>query len=221
MDPESTADVISLTAFQIETIVGILPSERVTPQPLDVEISLELDVSGAEHGDLDASVNYADVERRVRFLVREGKFRLIESLALGICRMLLADRRVQAVRVRLAKPTILDHSVPSLSLRRDRAWAKYKTTDLASGLALEIVHTDRVAAWWVALSAGDTVELPEGVACQVDEGEVAWSGGRARGGGGAPRGRRHRAEGDDPGWPVVGRSSGRAGGLSALDPATT
>jgi dihydroneopterin aldolase len=118
-------DRIGLTV-DLACIVGILPRERVEPQPLRVELSMALDLLRCgETGDLAASVNYGAVDEQVRWLATHGQFLLIESLALAIARVVLLPpapgegrAQVDRVSVSIHKPTVLRASAPSVTLVR-------------------------------------------------------------------------------------------------------
>lgn len=144
-------DTIALDV-DLDCIVGLLPRERVTPQPLRIALRLDVDLGevGAT-GDLDRGVDYAAIDAEVRFLATEGRFRLIESLALVILRVVLVPPVVRAA-VRVTKPAVLPGSVPAVELARDASWAR--TDRLAQ---LPEVDVDRRL-----LVAGDSV--PAGVA---------------------------------------------------------
>lgn len=120
-----------LLDIELACIVGILPRERVEPQPLQIrlEMGIDLDACGTS-GNLDESVNYADVDAQVRFLCTEGRFRLIEVLGTAILRAILAPPSPGEARAPLAwaeveilKPTVLRSAVPGVRMRRDAEWA--------------------------------------------------------------------------------------------------
>lgn len=148
-------DAISLD-LDLDCIVGILPRERLTPQPLRVSLRLELDLEAVgDSGDLRQGIDYAAIDRQVRFLAGEGRFRLIESLGLAILRVVLAPPVLRA-RVRIAKPAILPGSLPAVELARDAAWATHGP----------LASLPEVDAGWRVLAAGE--ELTEGKALGPD-----------------------------------------------------
>ena len=151
----SHGDTVTLD-LELDCIVGILPRERVTPQPLRISLRLDLDLGPVgESGDLRRGVDYATIDRQVRFLAGEGRFRLIESLGIAILRVVLTPPVARA-RVRLAKPTILPGSLPAIELSRDLAWA----------VPGPIARLPEVDADWRVLAAGET--LAEGAALAPD-----------------------------------------------------
>ncbi len=173
-------DWIELQAFEFPTIVGILPSERVTPQPLQVEIRLELPLDECgDSGDLTKSLDYAQVEAAVRFLAQEGQWWLIESLALAVCRWLLADPapgegrpRVDTVEIRLRKPTILEgRAVPGVGMRRTGT-VRLPGAQARGVRVQTLVDTGKDAAWRVVLMPGASWAVESGVGVFVVAGSV-------------------------------------------------
>lgn len=148
-------DAISLDV-DLRCIVGILPRERVTEQALRISLRLELDLEAVgDTGDLRAGVDYAAIDRQVRFLATEGRFRLIESLGLAVLRLVLAPP-VKSARVRIAKPEVLPGSLPAVELAREAAWA------MSGALA----RLPEVEAGWRVLAPGE--ELRDGAALGPD-----------------------------------------------------
>jgi FolB domain-containing protein len=161
----ATVDVIELDA-SVACIVGILARERVEPQPLRVALQLGLALGPTgETGDLARSVDYGAVDEQVRFLAVEGRFRLIESLALAVLRAVLlppaADEARAAVawaEVRIAKPAVLREAVAAVRLRRDATWAAAEPDGV-------LVALPEVAAHRRTLGAGEV--LADGVALGI------------------------------------------------------
>jgi FolB domain-containing protein len=124
-------DWITLDTFRIDCILGVLPKEQVAPQPLLLTIRLAVPMDrAADDDDLVATVNYAHVMDEAIFLFEAGRFRLLETMGVTLCRWLLADplpvegrAPIDAVEVTLRKPEILDgRAIPGISMRRDRPW---------------------------------------------------------------------------------------------------
>nr|WP_284047463.1 dihydroneopterin aldolase [Guyparkeria hydrothermalis] len=95
--------------LEFETIIGILPHERETPQPLRVDLVLEVDSfrDAAASERIDRTVDYAAVSRRVTEIAREGRFQLVETLAETTCEALLAEFPIRRVTLRAMKPHAL------------------------------------------------------------------------------------------------------------------
>jgi dihydroneopterin aldolase len=137
-------DTIRLEALAVDCIIGILPAERQTPQPLVVDAALELDTRPAAiGGGLGATVDYSALAKELRFLLVEGRFQLLETAADALARWALApatpDRphaAVERVTVRLTKPKALHGAaIPSLEIRRAAADVAYPIAD-----GVELIH---------------------------------------------------------------------------------
>ena len=119
------ADFVRLDNFHIETIIGVLPTERTEPQPLVIALELELDLSrAAVNSDLSDTIDYAQLASEVAFILQAGRFKLLESAALALCHYLLTPPigkalTVTAAKVTLSKPMALaGRAIPSVSIRR-------------------------------------------------------------------------------------------------------
>ena len=124
-------DRIEITALRAVTIVGALPHEREIPQPLQIDLSLEVDLADAGRTDeLGDTVHYGMVADQVVEVVTESKDTLLERLAARIADEVLTFDRVDAVDVTLTKlrpPVAVDAATTSVRLRRTRA-----TSDVAA-----------------------------------------------------------------------------------------
>lgn len=155
-------DTVLLRELRFDTIVGILPSERVTPQPmvLDVDLGMDLEPIG-ETGDLGLGVDYAAVEAQLTAMAQEGEFWLIETLALAAVRWLRLDPfeeegrgRIHQAAVTIRKPTILGgRAVPGVRVSREGPVPA--PVEEAGGVWVErVVATDKDGVWRVRLQAG-------------------------------------------------------------------
>ena len=182
-------DEITLDTFRIDCLVGVLDFEQQVPQPIDVRVTLRLDLGPAgDTDDLAATVNYADVRDVVEFLSIEGHFRLIETLALAALRAILAApaqgegrAQVEEAEIVIRKPTILGGPVPGVRLRRDAAWARATTNAAeADGVRVEVLHdVPRHASWRVVFAPFASWRVPENTAGLVIAGGLEGLGKRS------------------------------------------
>lgn len=118
-------DRIDISGLRAVTIVGALPHEREIPQPLQVDLSLEVDLRDAGRTDeLGDTVHYGLVADRVIAAVEESKDVLLERLVTRIADEVLSFDRVEAVEVELTKlrpPIAVDATSTSVRIRRTRA----------------------------------------------------------------------------------------------------
>lgn len=101
-------DRILIEGLAARCIIGVNHGERDEKQDivLDIEISADLSRAGATDRIEDA-VNYRDLKKKVLAMVEASEFFLIEALAEAVAALCLEDGRVEAVRVRVDKPTAL------------------------------------------------------------------------------------------------------------------
>jgi len=90
-----------LTGIHAEGHHGARAGEKDEPQPFVVDLDLEVE-AGADT--IDGTADYRDISERVRALVRDGSFELIESMALAIARECLTFDRVVRASVIVHKP---------------------------------------------------------------------------------------------------------------------
>lgn len=101
-------DRLSLLGMRFEGRHGVLPEERVTAQPFEVDVVLHADLAdAAARDDLAATADYAALFELVRAIVEGTSRQLIEALAGSIAHAVLAATPasvVGAVEVRVRKP---------------------------------------------------------------------------------------------------------------------
>ncbi|CAB4718173.1 MAG: 2-amino-4-hydroxy-6-hydroxymethyldihydropteridine diphosphokinase [Actinobacteria bacterium] len=117
-------DRIEINGLRVMTLVGVLPHEREAPQPLEVNLVLEVDLSDAGFSDeLADTAHYGLVAERAAAVMRESKDLLLERLAHRIAAEALLVDRVEAVEVTLTKlrpPIPEDLQSTAVGIRRDR-----------------------------------------------------------------------------------------------------
>lgn len=97
---------IEITALEVTTTHGVLPSEKVRPQPFLFDITLQADCEDAAlKDDLGETVNYSLVCALVEKVATAKSYNLIESLARE-CALAIMEKfdRVTAATVRVSKP---------------------------------------------------------------------------------------------------------------------
>lgn len=122
-------DTIELIGLTVEAILGFYPAERVTPQPILVDVQATLSTrAAAKRADLHHSLDYARLAGEVTFILQEGRFRSIEAAAETIAAWMLAppsrDRpqaEITSATVTVAKPQVLGgRALPRVRITR---WA--------------------------------------------------------------------------------------------------
>ncbi len=86
-------------------IIGVYPVERMMSQRVRVSIvcTLRFDMDAQEDA-LPHTIDYTMIAKRARYVLREGKFSLLETAVCHICRDLLAQwESIENVHVSIAK----------------------------------------------------------------------------------------------------------------------
>ena len=93
---------IHIEALRFDAILGLLPHERETPQPVTVDATLTYTYRP------DAFVDYARVAERIRTTLQEGRFELIEEAIEAIFHDIHRFfPSVETLRVKICKPAVL------------------------------------------------------------------------------------------------------------------
>jgi dihydroneopterin aldolase len=104
-NPGPTCDRVFIEGLQIEALIGIYDWERRVRQPLvfDLEMAFDNRVPAASD-DIADTLDYKAVSNRIRDIVSESGFGLVETLAECVARAVLAEFPVSHLRLRLSKP---------------------------------------------------------------------------------------------------------------------
>jgi dihydroneopterin aldolase len=90
-------DAITLHGMTFHALVGVLPHERVHPQPLEIDLT-----AWVRHG--SGVVDYRRIYAEVRAAMDSPALFYLEELADSIAKRVLAESGVQRVRVAVRKP---------------------------------------------------------------------------------------------------------------------
>ena len=105
MSNDSSTDTIFLHDMRIETIVGIWEWERKIRQTVSIDLEMGADIRrAAASDDIEDTLNYKKVAKRVQQFVAESEFKLVETMAEKIAGVILAEFDVPWVQVRVNKP---------------------------------------------------------------------------------------------------------------------
>src|SRR5690554_1442202 len=101
-------DLIFMRDIRLEAKVGIYKRERISTQPVSLDLDIALPSSAAsKSGKVSDTVDYAAVVRRLREELEARRFGLVEEMAEFIAALLLNEFGSPWVRVSLAKVGIL------------------------------------------------------------------------------------------------------------------
>lgn len=83
---------------------GALPEEQTRPQPFEVDVELEVDLTTAGESDnLEDTVDYSAVSEAISRVVKSERYHLLERLAARIAEVCGSDPRVGRVAVTVRK----------------------------------------------------------------------------------------------------------------------
>ena len=104
-------DAILIRDLRVETLIGIHKRERHAAQT--VSIDLEIGIPGAAVFKSDKvadTIDYEQVALKIRALAGSGHFRLVETLAERIARLLLEEFGAPWAKISVAKIGILGNA---------------------------------------------------------------------------------------------------------------
>jgi 7,8-dihydroneopterin aldolase/epimerase/oxygenase len=98
-------DRVLLREVRVPAVIGVHGWEREVEQTLLFSVEMETDAAkAAERDDLADAIDYSAVAETIRSVVRAGKFRLIETAAERVAERLLAEYRLDWLRLEVVKP---------------------------------------------------------------------------------------------------------------------
>lgn len=125
-----TTDHILIDDLRVTCLIGVLDHERVTPQPLRIDVDMEVDLHDAgQSDDLTQTVHYGEVAIALANLARDTKYQLLERLAQHMTEVVLSFPLVRAVDLRLTKlePPIPEE-IGSTAVRLRRVRSDFSTS---------------------------------------------------------------------------------------------
>ena len=107
----TTEPIIRIRNLRLHGLVGVLPHERLVPQPIVVNAELHcVDVTGSITDALSDTVDYAAVCNQFAKVVADHSDQLLESLAGRLLKVALTDERVAGARIAVAKPQAITNA---------------------------------------------------------------------------------------------------------------
>ncbi len=98
-------DIIFLNDLKVETIIGIWDWERKIRQTVAIDLEMSADIAkAAATDDVEDTLNYKLVAKRLQQFVGDSSFQLVETLAEKIAGIILDEFDVSWVKVRVNKP---------------------------------------------------------------------------------------------------------------------
>jgi dihydroneopterin aldolase len=104
-------DKIFLKDLRVETVIGIWEWERRIKQTVSLDLELATDVQKAAASDsIDDALDYKGIAKRLVRAVEESEFRLVETLAETLARIVVTEFGVAWVKLSVSKPGAIEGS---------------------------------------------------------------------------------------------------------------
>jgi 7,8-dihydroneopterin aldolase/epimerase/oxygenase len=114
----SGMDIVSVRDLSVRAVIGVHEWERAIEQTLVFSVDMAADVrTPAASDDLADALDYSAVAATIAAVVREGKFRLIETAAERVADRLLTTHGLAWLRLEVRKP-ILDVYTAAIIIER-------------------------------------------------------------------------------------------------------
>ena len=98
-------DVIFLRGLAVECVIGFIDWERRVKQTVLIDLEMPADCRQAARSDeVEQTLDYKKVAKRVIGFVEASEFKLVETLANRLALLLLAEFGLEWVRVSVNKP---------------------------------------------------------------------------------------------------------------------
>ncbi len=98
-------DIIYLKKLKIDTVIGVFDWERQVKQTVVINLKMATDIRKAASTDnLDDTLNYKAVAKRLINFVSNSEFQLVETLAERIAEIVITEFSVPWVHLHLSKP---------------------------------------------------------------------------------------------------------------------
>ncbi len=98
-------DIVFIHDLQIETVIGIYDWERKIRQTVSLDIEMATDISkAAKSDDIEDTLSYKTVAKRLIEFVQQSEFELVEALAEKICSIVMDEFSVPWIKLTLHKP---------------------------------------------------------------------------------------------------------------------
>jgi len=117
-------DFVSVRDLSVDAVIGVHAWERDVEQTLLVSVDMVPETTdvrkAAASDDLADALDYSAVAETIAAVLREGRFRLIETAAERVAGRLLADFPLSWLRLELSKPIATGDYTAMITLERTR-----------------------------------------------------------------------------------------------------
>jgi 7,8-dihydroneopterin aldolase/epimerase/oxygenase len=114
-------DYVSVRDLAVSAVIGVHDWEREVEQALVISVDMSADVhKAATSDDLGDTLDYSAVAETITAVVREGRFRLIETVAERVAERVLAEFPVSWLRLDVRKPVTSGAYTAAVTIERER-----------------------------------------------------------------------------------------------------
>ena len=121
---DAVTDFVSVRDLSVDAVIGVHAWERDVEQTLLVSVDMVPETNdvrkAAASDDLDDALDYSAVAETIAAVLREGRFRLIETAAERVAGRLLADFPLSWLRLELRKPIAAGGYTAMITVERAR-----------------------------------------------------------------------------------------------------
>jgi dihydroneopterin aldolase len=97
-------DIIYLHGLKVDCVIGVWEWEQRITQTITIDLDIGADIAqAAGSDDLDDTLSYKAVSKRVTVFVQESRFKLVETMAERVAAILLDEFDIPWCRVRINK----------------------------------------------------------------------------------------------------------------------
>jgi 7,8-dihydroneopterin aldolase/epimerase/oxygenase len=113
-------DRVSVRDLAVAAVIGVHDWEREVEQTLIISVDMAADVrKAAANDDLSDALDYSAVAETITAVMRDGRFRLVETAAERVAERVLAEYPVAWLRLEVRKP-IRDGYTAAVTIERTR-----------------------------------------------------------------------------------------------------
>ncbi len=108
--------IIKIKNFRFQTVIGIYDWEQVVDRDIIINAAIHTNFDQARFThNIKDTIDYDYIINKIKHLLSNNKFKLIEELAQKILEMIMEDKRVDKVELEIDKLRVVDN-VESFSI---------------------------------------------------------------------------------------------------------
>lgn len=102
---------IFIQSLEVRCIIGTLPRERRKKQKIVIDLEFPANIKKAARQDrLKDALNYQTIAKKIRTVVSDSRFYLIETLAEKLAAFLLKEYPISSLTLKITKPGAIQNA---------------------------------------------------------------------------------------------------------------